>query len=496
MLYGRRVALLIGMLAVTVAGCTKPNPLDCSDGTCSDPAHPYCDKDGTVGGAPNTCIKPACSTPNEFVECKGDTAVSCNATEDGYNLMQCSTGCSAEAQGCSGSSTACTSDNQCTGGTPVCDVPDGFCVQCLQNAQCSGATPICDIAVHSCRACAVDGDCDSNVCDAATGMCVAEANVLYVTPTGPDSGTCTKSAPCSFLQAFTVSDQTRDNIKLAPGSYTAHFLLTNKTLVVFGVGASIAATGTNNVFQVQDNSRLRINGASLTATGDAAIRCQGTATAPHTLELFRATVDSATTPIVANPCTLMADQSTLHGATDAALEIVAPSVATFTRTRFEGRGTGIIALSTPTIQITNCVFKNMGTSANHGVFQGAGYSVSFSTFVDSMIECGAAGATGLTLNSAIVYWASAGAPADAIANQTSCTSVASSVIFPSSQPVGATNITMNPQLKNVSADDYHLLATSPAIDYGDPASTLAIDFDGVMRPQGAQRDSGAFEYKP
>ena len=71
-----------------------------------------------------------------------------------------------------------------------------------------------------------------------------------------------------------------------------------------------------------------------------------------------------------------------------------------------------------------------------------------------------------------------------------------SVITPNSQPVGATNINMDPGLKNVGADDYHLLATSPAIDHGNPASTNAIDFDGVSRPQGAQRDSGAFEFKP
>ena len=55
---------------------------------------------------------------------------------------------------------------------------------------------------------------------------------------------------------------------------------------------------------------------------------------------------------------------------------------------------------------------------------------------------------------------------------------------------------MPPQLKNAAGDDYHLLGTSPAIDHGDPASTNAIDFDGVARPQGAGRDSGAFELKP
>lgn len=100
MSFGRVVSFQLVALVLVCVGCTKQNPLDCSDGTCSDPAHPYCDKDGTVDGAPNTCIKPACSTPNEFVQCTGSAAVSCNATDDGYNIMQCPMGCSDAAHGC------------------------------------------------------------------------------------------------------------------------------------------------------------------------------------------------------------------------------------------------------------------------------------------------------------------------------------------------------------------------------------------------------------
>ena len=144
-------------MLVSVAGCTKANPLDCSDGTCSDPAHPYCDKDGTVAGAPNTCIKPACSTPNEFVECKADTAVSCNATADGYSLMQCPMGCSADAHGCNmctPNGTYCTAE-----GVQSCG-PDGApttfeaCAQgCVTDPQphCAHLVPrylasVCDTA--------------------------------------------------------------------------------------------------------------------------------------------------------------------------------------------------------------------------------------------------------------------------------------------------------------------------------------------------------------
>ena len=398
----------------------------------------------------------------------------------------------------SGSSTACTSDGQCSGATPACDVPDGVCVACVQNAQCSGAMPTCDMTMHACRACAVDADCDSNVCDVATGMCVAEANVLYVTPTGPDSGTCTMAAPCSLVQANALADQTRNNIKLAPGAYSAHIILTNKTLVIFGTGATIASAGANSVFEVDDGARLRINGASLTApVQQSAISCGGSSSASHVLELFRATLVSPSTTLAGNPCTMTIDQSVIRSTgTGYSLAFVTPSVITVNRTQFVGTGQGIAALGTPTVTITNSTFKNMGTAANHGVFQGGGFNVSFSTFVDTMIECGGSGAIGLTLDSSIAFWSSSGAPTDEITNQVNCTSVTNSVITPSSQPVGATNINANPMLKNVAGDDYHLLATSPALDHGNPSSTNNIDFDGVMRPQGAQRDSGAFEFKP
>lgn len=88
-------------LCVLAAGCTKPNPaLSCEDGLCSDPTVPYCDVTGTLGGeGPNTCIRVAC-TPNEFAECRGDKAVTCNASGDNYDLLTCSQGCDAAMGGC------------------------------------------------------------------------------------------------------------------------------------------------------------------------------------------------------------------------------------------------------------------------------------------------------------------------------------------------------------------------------------------------------------
>jgi hypothetical protein len=397
----------------------------------------------------------------------------------------------------SGSGSACTTNDQCAAPTPVCD-PGNGCVGCLENSQCTAAQPTCDTTTHACRACAIDADCDSAVCDVATGMCVAEANVLYVSPTGGDTGTCPKTQPCSIAQAAAVADAIRNNIKLAPGSYSAHVVLTNKTLIFYAFGATIAG-GANPVFEVDDGARLRVNGGTLTgATGLSVIRCEGAAAATHVLELFRTTLDNTSTSMLANPCTVTVEESVLRttNTTSYAVLLVAPTVAKFNRTRFVGGGNGIASLSNATVQITNSVFKKMGDAANHGVFVGGGFDVSFATIIDSVVECSTSGATGLTLDSSIVNWASSGAPADTMIGIPSCTSVKYSVIFPMSQPVGSTNVSMAPGFKNVSGDDYHLLATSPAIDRGDPAATNAIDFDGVSRPQGAQRDSGAFEFKP
>ena len=47
-----------------------------------------------------------------------------------------------------------------------------------------------------------------------------------------------------------------------------------------------------------------------------------------------------------------------------------------------------------------------------------------------------------------------------------------------------------------ASDDFHFQPDSPAIDAGEPLAEVAIDFDGVSRPQGAGWDIGAFEFLP
>src|SRR5919108_99330 len=51
----------------------------------------------------------------------------------------------------------------------------------------------------------------------------------------------------------------------------------------------------------------------------------------------------------------------------------------------------------------------------------------------------------------------------------------------------------DPRFVNAGAFDFHLLATSPAIDAGQTLLRVARDFDGRSRPRGSGHDIGAFE---
>jgi hypothetical protein len=47
---------------------------------------------------------------------------------------------------------------------------------------------------------------------------------------------------------------------------------------------------------------------------------------------------------------------------------------------------------------------------------------------------------------------------------------------------------------NASADDYHLSATSPAIDRGQTLAIVTTDKEGNARPEGAASDIGCYEF--
>jgi hypothetical protein len=89
----------VGFVLLGLQACTTPNPRSCADGLCTDQRFPFCDVAGDLGGTPNECIAVTC-TPGEFAECRGDTAVICNATGNDFDLVECQQGCDAASGGC------------------------------------------------------------------------------------------------------------------------------------------------------------------------------------------------------------------------------------------------------------------------------------------------------------------------------------------------------------------------------------------------------------
>lgn len=98
-------------------GCTKTNPAKhCDDGSCIDPSFPFCDVSGAISGEPGSCIATTCSA-DQFVECRGDVELRCNADGTNYNLTPCDRGCDAAAGGCrlcEPGETACTNGQVAT----------------------------------------------------------------------------------------------------------------------------------------------------------------------------------------------------------------------------------------------------------------------------------------------------------------------------------------------------------------------------------------------
>lgn len=185
----RVLALVVASLA---AGCTKPNPRSCLDGTCTDPAFPFCDVDGALEGQPNTCIAVEC-TPLEFAGCRGDLAITCNTAGTDFELVQCERGCE-EGTGCrlcDPNETACTNGTVATcdaAGTVVSSQPCPL--GCFEDEpRCRDIDPSNGLALF------LDG--------AQVAADVALSNVTIFTDTGEirDAGNNLLDVPSTLLAA-------------------------------------------------------------------------------------------------------------------------------------------------------------------------------------------------------------------------------------------------------------------------------------------------------
>lgn len=463
------VASRIVLLALVAStACTRNNPLycerqtDCATGQLCDTIRRQCyAPDIDAAPNPNAC------------ETSADCAASMPICGDDMVCATCAPGTDGD--------TACGDRDPMR---PLCRA-DGTCVQCTSNTDCTEPTAaFCDVDSGSCRGCTSHDECASEVCSRDIGMCADASGIIYVdNGTGVDGNACGgQSSPCATLTGtnggLAKVDTTRRTIRVRAGAqgYPENLILDNVRLVIVGAGASLRPVVTNTAAVLVSGGAnvtiegLRIEGASGGAAADG-VRCTGTGSI---LRLTAVTV---------------AENA------DLGIDVEAPCDVRISRSTVVDNGNGGVRVTSDAFDISNSIVARNGSGgAVGGVLlaqsgTGAARRFDFNTVTgnQSSAGVGAVQCQAQLSGSSNLVWGNSGGPASG----GSCSWHHSDI---EGGATGTGNLDTDPLF--VGASDYHLMATSPCVDAGDPATSNAIDVDGDLRPQGAQADIGADEVLP
>jgi hypothetical protein len=539
-----RMKFLVGLVVVALFACTSSNPHSCTDGTCTDPGLPFCDSDGAISGNAGTCVSVNCS-PGTVDSCRGDVAVVCNTQGTSYDLVTCPQNCDVAMGGCIGctnnsdcpiasasvcevSSHACvgclmSSDctgsaasvcdtsakmcvgclmsSDCTGAAKVCDTGPNTCVGCLTSNDCTVATaPYCEAASHSCRGCKANSECASDLCEIATGSCVAATAIIYASPTGGSAVGCgTQAMPCSLQTAFTHLDANHHIVKLAVGNYTASNLtLASGIAEVYGEGAMLTVSS-GSAFKVSGSSTLTVYGLrivhSVLDSSEFVLDVMGNGPTSTFVTLNGVSIDTnnylfiRSHSLTLERCSLKLSRMNALG-DQIYVALQTNGLLTARRTKFDQL---TLSIANSQIHVFNSVFVASSLSLLNTV--GGMNDVSFSTFIDSPQNIMTPFPI-FTMNNNLHFGAGSGGTSVMLGN--GFVNHYALMNPQASAPANSDHILLNldPQFVNVTGGDYHPRSGSPVIDAADPGATIADDFDGTARPVGGARDLGAFEYKP
>lgn len=465
--------VVVGLVAM---GCIVRNPQTCLDGLCPDPQWPFCDVNGEVEGKASVCIAVSCD-PGAFEACRGDEAITCSAAGNDYDLVRCQLGC---------------------------DVKLG-CRSCTTNDQCANPAPVCDSTTASCRACSRDDECASTVCE--NGTCVADSSIVYAAPGGSDTSACSKQEPCSISRAtgVVVSTAIPPFLRLAPGAYAVGLFVSTRTNAPLRIVATGADLLGDTGMKVDSGANVEIRGVSVNAVSNGVV-CGGPGE-KSTLVMRDSTIAagaSFTNLVSVTNCKLNLSTSDLRiGASNGS------ALALSTDAEFDGDRLHFTANTQAGIsgfgqrvalRLTNSVieraFMLFGTTDSSS---GSGFAFAFNTIVlasGARLDCAMDSGTPfrtITFDDNIVV----GTDTTAVIDGATCR-FTRNILFPQPSPP-ADNVAVDPGFTDQVARNFHLKATSPAVDTAistDIFPSNDHDFDGVARPQGAMLDVGAFELKP
>jgi hypothetical protein len=477
------------LLMFVLVGCTKPNKDFCcaSEAQCaalgSDELRPC---QAGLACAAGTCVAKEC-----------DTSADCtDATKPVCILNLC------EAK--------CESNADCSGlpDQPLC-ASDGVCVGCIDSSQCPADKNICDAEDRSCRGCELDDECPGGVCIESSGMCVADAEVVFVSSVGADSGTCTRAAPCASLGfGFQKVNASRPVMHLLGGKLNVNATVSlTAPVTIDGTNNMLTAPATGAMFAVSNSAHAALENVMLGTANGAAITVQGGGSA----ELYATTLSGSGITVSNGGFAATASTFTMAGVTCSNGGTVTVETSSLSRSGIDGTACAIAVRRNRFDDVTShALFVDGGS-----VLVENNLLITPSEFVD-MIHAGG-GAPGSTIrfntfvNTSSLQQSPVAIDCDASIDVTSnlfaynstnpisgsgCVAHASLFDLPGAVDAGAGNFSGDAALFFVDrgAGDFHLAAQSPALERGEPA-LISVDLEGHPRPSpaGSAPDIGAFE---
>jgi hypothetical protein len=359
----------------------------------------------------------------------------------------------------------------------VCKLPDGVCVGCLDSSDCTGTTAVCDLATNTCVGCEAHADCESHACDFATGSCLPEAEIAYVTANGTGTS-CTQAAPCPSLAAAVATD--RRLIKFEGTSkvvVASEQTITSNVRILADRGVALARSSDGPVVRVRD---------AMVEIEDLEIR-QGGGPSGDAIAL-----EGATSRLVLDRVLLDDNEGRGVNAIEGELvmrhSIVALNI------------NGGLAIG-GTFEISNCIIALNGSAASTvgGVrltTESSGSLFEFNTVANNATD--ATNTTQAGINCDLGLSGSSNLVADNSLDST-CTFNFSLFSGTTAVPPNGTNNKSGAPMFASTADPhvasfYRIQFGSAAIDSADPTATVADDID--RDPRSAPSDIGADELVP
>jgi hypothetical protein len=386
---------------------------------------------------------------------------------------------------------------------PICVGPGGGGdpVECVDDAQCRIDAPVCG-ANGTCRRCAADAECAPGVCRELTGRCVAEAEVLFVSPAGTDfGGSCTRSQPCATIgRALALVTAARRTIRVGDGAYPDRVDVKNADgsalpIVLSGedadpAGAELGNGGTEGL-STEGNVTVEVEGLRISNTPNSGVISRGDAT------LYRVAVLNANGHgIDVRSGDIRILECSVSGSKNRGIS-VSGADADIQRALITGnKGGGIEVFGSAFTLINTIVGDNGSAMSSIGGLTMAGNATvkafRFNTITHNAVSAGSSNHPGVQCNAPVVIESSI--LADNSSNDViSEMCVARYSLFGADPPVGEGNVVGAPAF--VSATDFHITPASPARDRADPAATEDRDVDNQARSDG-RRDIGADELQP